>query len=278
MIRRTSLVFIIFLSIFFFDQYAGGLAFRQISPYFLKSNRLFLALEYENIGLTGATLNRLEFNMDYGINQNVLLGVSLPYLFIYDAQDSGAVGDLQAFAKFLLVQSDTLFWRLALDVNIQLPTGIIRQDSYRNVNGVTVSYHPFTTGAAALTPTLVFAMFFDQLMASFSAGYVSQNQSGEGIFNINAINDRIDLQLTADYLFKFVVAEDWVLYERPVLSLQYKINVSQAPVIPDCLLFTVENNLKLNEDWKLRITFSVPVIAQPAVTIYNVDAQIGKYF
>lgn len=279
MIRRAGLGVLLFLSIAGFHQFAGGLAFRQVSPYFLKSNRLFLGLEYENIGITnGVSLHRFEFNMDYGINENVLAGVMVPYMAFFEPQGSGIIGDLQAFVKFLIVQSDVLLWRLALDVTVQLPTGIIRQDSYRSVNGGTVSYHPFTTGAPALAPSLIFAMFFDQLMASFSAGYVSQNQSGEGIFNFNAINDRIDLQLSADYLFKFVIAQDWVLYERPALSLQYKINVSQTPVIPDCLILSIDNYLKLNEDWRLRLTFSMPLIAQPPFPVYNMDAQIGKYF
>lgn len=278
MIRRSSLAIFLFLSILGAYQNAGGATFRQTTPYFLKANRLFLGLEYENAGLNGATLNRFEFNMDYGINENVLAGVMLPYLSIYGAQDSGVIGDLQAFVKFLMAQSDTLLWRLALDVNIQVPTGIVRQDAFRKVNGVTVSYFPYTTGAAALMPTLIFAMFFDQLMASFSAGYVSQNQSGEGLFNFNVLNDRIDLQLTADYMFKFTLAQDWVLYERPSLSLQYKVNLSQSPVFPDDLYVSLENYLKLNEDWRLRATFLMPVIAQPSISMYNIDVQLGKYF
>ena len=281
MTSRSRPVIFLFLSIITLTglhTFAGGASFRQASPYFLKSNRLFLALEYEFTALTGAVLNRFELGLDYGINDNVMAGIALPYLSLFGAQDTGVIGDLQAYGKFNLAQSDELLWRLALDVNIQVPTGIIRQDAYRKVDGVTVSYYPFTTGTAALSPSLIFAFFFDQLMACASVSYVSQNGSGEGLFNFNALNDRIDLQLSADCYFKFKIAQDFVLYEKPGVSLQYKINLSQAPVIPDGLYLALENSLKLNDDWRLKLTFSMPVIAQPSICMYNIDIQIGKYF
>lgn len=259
-------------------QNAGSSVFRQVNPYFLKPNGLFLGLEYANIGLTGASIHRFEFALDYGINENVQLGFSMPYLKMSGSEDTGVFGDFQAYFKFLLAQSEALLWRLSFDVFMQLPTGIIREDSYRKTGTVTASYYPFSTGTAAFSPSALFSLYIEQFLACFSVSYVSQNQQDENLLNFNVLNDRFDLQLTADYLFKFVLSPDFILYEKPAAALQYKINLSTNPVLADQLLLFLENNLRLNDDWKLKVAFSMPIIAQQTVSIYNFAVQIGKFF
>jgi hypothetical protein len=259
-------------------QTAGSSVFRQVTPYFLKPNNLFVGLEYANIGLTGTFINRIEFALDYGINENVQAGFSMPYLLMAGAQDSGVFGDFQAYVKFLLAQSEVLLWRLSMDVFLQLPTGIIREDSYRKTGTATASYYPYSTGTSSFAPSFLFSLYLEQFLACLSATYVSQNLPDENLLNFNVLNDRIDLQLMADYMFKFVFSSDFILYERPSAALQYKLNISPSPVIPDTLLVIVENNLRLNDDWKLKVTFSMPVIAQQGINVYNVAVQIGKYF
>lgn len=254
--------------------------FRTANPYFLKGNGVFLGLEADMTGLSpdGALLTRFELALDYGINENALAGVMLPYLFVGGAEDGGTLGDILIYGKFLLYQPADLLWRIVFELPLRIPTGLIREDSFRRVDGVQVSYYPFVSGAAGLAPALQGSVFLGGFMALLRAAYVSENQPGENVLDFNVLQDRVDFQLSVDHLWKFELAPNITLYEKPSLAILYGLNLSPSPMVPDTLLIVLENQLKLNDEWRIRASFVLPVIALREWFRYNVAVQLGRYF
>ena len=270
------------LSVLFLFQafycYSENPSLHLVDPYFLKPNQVYTGLELENAGLKGGFLNLYELNLVYGINENILIYADFPYLTLLGANDGGCLGDVTAAVKFMIAQADNYWWRILSEVRFRFPTGVTSDQATRNINGQTLSYTPFTLGTPDLAPSLIASFLLDNLDCSLSLTYNSESGASENLFTFNQLYDYIDIELSADYLFKFSLLENVPLAFRPVIYLDYKYNISTQPVIPDGFYLTLENHWKLDNTWKLRYFLSLPLSIKNPPDNYLFSVEIGRYF
>jgi len=245
--------------------------------YFLKANSVYIAPEFENIGIGNESINCYNLNLDYGINENLLIGVDFSYLSLSHSDDGGVFGDVTANLKFLIYQySGWFFGRIVSETLFRFPTGATREDSIRKIDSNTYSYFPFSTGNFLFSPSLQLSALIEDFAVNLSISYQSENPPGEGLLYFNVLHDRIDFQISLDYLFKIIVGENDYLIFRPVIYIDYKYNISPMPIIPDGCYFVIENNIKWNNIWKLSIYYSIPLDSN-GIFNYIFGFQIGRY-
>ncbi|OHD61563.1 MAG: hypothetical protein A2014_06800 [Spirochaetes bacterium GWF1_49_6] len=251
-----------------------------LDNYFCKENETLLFLEYQNIGLEKTSLHAMIFSVEYGINQNLQLGFNVPYLIMSGAYDSGALGNLSAFIKFSIAKSDVLTWLLSGELYFRFATGISSDEGIRWVNGVPHNYYPFVSRTTLFSPSVIGSLLIGDVMLNTSIGYKSEGTADEGLFDFAIEYDRIDFQISADYFFKFVINpdDDLFLFFRPVVYLEYKLNLSEKIMIPDGFYTTVELNFKLKKIMRWKFLLSVPVYSKTPIDSYLFSVQIGKSF
>jgi hypothetical protein len=274
--KRLSIFF--FLLLASYGLYSESHSVFLANPYFLKANEAFLCVGAENLGVQQASLMSYNFALEYGVSENVQLGFNIPYLSLLGAEDGGCFGDVSAFIKLSLAQSEQLSWRIVSAFYFGFPTGVIKEDSYRRVNGLKASYFPFTTGAPFLAPSLIASFLLENFGLRGSVTYFSENSPDENIFYFNFVHDSIDFQLSADYFCSLKIFENSTLSILPIIYLEYKYNLSNMPIIPNGFYFYFQNNLKLDKTWKLTLDFSLPLFAENPVYYYTIAVQIGRYF
>ncbi len=251
---------------------------RLIDSYFLKPNSVLLSLDYEDIALNGGLLNLYELCVDYDVNENVLINLYFPYYTIIDANDGGCFGDVAASIKLSLAQSEQLSWRILTEFYFRFPTGVIQEDSYREVNGNILSYYPFSTEAPEFAPSVIASILIYEFVVNAVVTYQSENDPGDGLFDFSLSHDRLDFQVSADYLLKYSILNNLHLFIRPVIYLEYKYNLSDSPIIPTGFYLSMENNIKIENLWRLKLIYSLPLSVENAIDKYLFSVQLGIYF
>ena len=127
---------------------------------------------------------------------------------------------------------------------------------------------------------MIGSLLIGDVMLNTSIGYKSEGTADEGLFDFAIEYDRIDFQISADYFFKFVINpdDDLFLFFRPVVYLEYKLNLSEKIMIPDGFYTTVELNFKLKKIMRWKFLLSVPVYSKTPIDSYLFSVQIGKSF
>jgi hypothetical protein len=274
MIKRSLFFLLILPAVWVFSDISPS---RVIYPYFLKPNSTYLGLAFDDIGIREGSLFGYTLYLDYGINENIMLGGGFPYISMVGANDSGVFGDVFTYVKLSIAQSAELTWRVLTDFFFRFPTGIPPLEASRKIKGGNASYYPFSSGEAQFAPSVIGILMFDNYVASGVVSYVSESSPNENIFSFNPLYDRLDFQCSLDYLFKFQFSQDYILYLRPDVILEYKYNLSDVPIIPSGFYASVELNIKL-ESWKLKMSVTAPVGVKNALSLYQLAFQAGHYF
>lgn len=245
--------------------------------YFLKANQVYIAPEFESVEIGGESINCYTLNLDYGINESLLIGTDFSYLTLSHSPDGGVFGDVTANIKFFIYQySGYFFGRIVSDVLFRFPTGATMEDSSRKIDGKTYNYFPFSTGYFLFSPSIQLSALIEAFAVNLSLFYQSENPPGEGLLYFNVFYDRIDFQISLDYILKFGLGGEDNLIFRPAIYIDYKYNISSMPMIPDGCYFVIESNIKWNNIWKLVVYYSIPLSSNGIFT-YSLGFQIGRY-
>lgn len=251
---------------------------RLVNPYYLKSGAAYTALEYGFTDLGGGFLHGLELSLDYGANERVLLGLTIPYFWLQGSEDGGRLGDVGGYGKFLLTQTPDLFFRLSAELSFRFPTGVLSADASRSLENGIYSYYPFSTGCSMMSFALVGTFIVGDFFFWCTAIYASENTDDESLADFNLTNDHADLQLGGDINFKIPLDAENRLFIRPAVFLQYQQNLSDAPLLPSAVRLQLECNFRLNYDWQWTVSGAIPLWQSDPLYSFQIRNQIGRYF
>ncbi|MCS7299611.1 MAG: hypothetical protein RMJ37_06625 [Spirochaetia bacterium] len=145
----------------------------------------------------------VELEGDYTPNNFIEVGFGIPYLKILESSDSGIIGDIGLYSKFVILREifsilDNFLLQNALVINIYLATGIKKEDSYRNIGLQKGLYFPISSGYADIeignTVSVVGTVFGISLFFSFNS--VSSKIEPPLAFNVE--NDHLVLGSTLE--------------------------------------------------------------------------------
>jgi len=274
------LLFMLFFACIRLPAYSNLNNLHLLDPYFGQTGRAQIGLQYGNLGIKNGFLHYLDLSLDYGVNDNLCVGVNLPYLFISGAQDGGALGNMNTYLKFSILQRDTAVfrWRLIGELFFRFATGVMEEDSIRVVGANRVSYYPFSSATPSFSPAVMNSFLFNKWIINITLRYVSESALGEGIFDFNLNHDRFDAQISVDYFFRFDFQNEKVRYLiiRPVAYLDYKLNLTPVTFISDTLTTVFEANFKLDEVIRWKFYFALPLYTTQKEYSYEIGAQISK--
>ena len=265
-------IFLHLLPLFFLNPIPS---FSVINPYYLNNNKAIFQITDNVFFLESSVLNILSFDLYYGINRNVLLYALLPYLFFNNFITDGVIGDVNLAIKFLLEKDFYEKWSLSFISIFQIPTGVIKEDSFRYVDGNRVSFYPFSKGVFSLTPGILFNYFLEPVMIWVSLFYCSENSREENILNFNNSYDRIEATLAFDYLFEL---KNFSLFYKPEISLKYVYNISDIKCVSDGLYLSLRNMVKIFNTLRVKFNFLLPVLPQDKLYGFSLEASFSVEF
>lgn len=254
---------------------AGYIRFENTASW--KPGAVYLGGQFESSSIINGSLTTAGLTIQYGINENVLITLDMPYHFMDGAQDNGILGDFSAGVRFFLFQADSLNLRLITGFDFRFPTGVIQEDSYRRVGGKLLSYYPFSIGTYAFAPSIIASILVEPFVINTSLIYHSEASQNETIFSFNPGYDSLDIQTSIDLIWKFNLFSQSVVY-RPIFFLDYKYNLSNLPIINNGFSIGFENHLKIENTWKIIAGCSFPLVAGNSINPYNIFIQLGRYF
>ena len=265
----------LFIIVFFTNSWASLPIYHIIRPYFFQPEEVVLGLNNYFFKQPIGLLNVVEISLDYGVNENLAVGFSVPYMFFFNAESPGLVGDANIYVKFLIAQSDTLFWKLSGELFYRLPTGVRYENASVRSGTSMISYYPVSTGTSMLCPTLIGSLFLDQWMFGLAVSYKNENAADSDIVQFDYRYDRFGFQLMADYYFKFTFFGDEMvsLIYRPALAIDYQLNISPNRVFKDIIQLTFENNFRLGKSYRWKISFSLPIYNEEQLYQWMIGAQ-----
>lgn len=279
---RRYLLPVLVLSIIFINTADLGARLpnlRLLDPGFSRPNQTYTALSWHRIDLGQAAIHSVALDVDYGVNERLMVSLFAPYLFVPGSPGAGILGDIGAGIKTVLAQSDTLSWRLILDVYLRFPTGVKESDGLVNVAGVVFNYYPFSVGTGLLSPALTYSRLTGNWMLMASLIYQMENSETDSLIAFNREYDRLDFQLGADYLFKIGLAdENEYLLLRPAVFVEYKQNLSPLIRIPGGFYTSLELNLKWSSILKAKIGINIPIYTSSTLHNFHTYIQLGKIF
>ncbi len=280
--RRASLLILVLIFEFFIHTNLGAKLpnLRLIDPYFSKPNQSFTGISWNLINLGAASIQVVALDVDYGVNERLMVSLFAPYLFVPGSPGAGILGDLGAGLKAVLFQSESLTWRLILDIFVRFPTGVKESDGLINVAGVVFKYYPFSVGTGMFSPSLTFSYLLQNWMFWTTVSYQSENNEQDTLIAFQADYDRLDFQLSADYFFKIPLSskENDFFILRPAAILEYKQNLSSLIRIPTGIYGSVELNWKWASILKGKIGINVPIYTLSSLHNFQLYIQLGKNF
>ena len=220
-------------------------------------------------------LNVFSVDLYYGVNRNVLIYARMPYLFFNNLITDGVIGDVNFVVKILLEKDFYEKWGVSFISVFQIPTGVIKEDSFRYVDGNRVSFYPFSKGVFAFHPGILFNYFFQPLMIWGSLFYCSENSREENILSFNNSYDRIEANLSVDYLFEF---KGIGLTYKPEIDLKYVYNISDIKSVSDGLYLSLGNIVKIMDIFRIKFNFLLPLIQQDKLYGFSLEASFGVEF
>ncbi len=253
---------------------------RLMDPYLSEANQSLIALTWNLIGKGPATIHAVSLDLAYGVNEKMQVSLFAPYLFIPARPGNGVLGDLSGDIKFIVSQSDVLTWRLIGNIHFRFPTGVKATDVSVQVDGMNINYFPFTSGTSQVSPSVLFSYLLGGWILGAGLTYQMENPPDSPILDFNAEYDRLDLELYADYYFKFRLSdrEKDIFVLRPALYLEYKQNVSSLIHIPTGIYSTIELNIKWAEVLRGRAGINFPIYASGTLHNYHTYIELGKNF
>lgn len=153
--------------------------------------------------LSNYSILSVELEGDYTPNNFIEVGFGIPYLKILESSDSGIVGDISLYSKFVILREvfsilDNFLLQNALVINIYLATGVKKEDGYRNIGLQKGLYFPISSGYADIeignTLSVVGTIFGVSLFFSFTS--VSSKIEPPLAFNVE--NDHLVLGSTLE--------------------------------------------------------------------------------
>lgn len=268
---------------------------RLFDPYFLGTymmsagdagssgvKEVYTGLQYGNIGLNGGSLSYFDFVLQYGVNEVLLLGLDVPYLFIGGAGDSGVLGNISAYIKFSIIKRDFPVWRwqIIADLYFRFATSVIEEAAVQTVGTTTLSYFPFGLSTTQFAPSVIGSFLLGNVMLNLVVGYHSENAVDAGIFEFDVEFDRLNIQFSTDYYFKIKLRNPVIgsFIIRPVVYFDYRINISPSVIQSDTLAAILECNFKLGDIIFWKINFSMPLYSVNYEYRYELGIQVGKTF
>ncbi|MEJ5284134.1 MAG: hypothetical protein ACP5Q5_03050 [Brevinematia bacterium] len=259
----------VFLLSFFFFLWANLLFSSFDNPYYLEAANVRTIIGDEVVFFANSTLNKVHLSLDYGVNERFLIGVCFPYLFFNSFVGDGVIGDIELKAKFLLEKDFFEFWRFSFLSIIRFPTGVVKEESYRYIDGGRYSFYPFSRGTFGFHPGFNLSFYFHPFMFWFNLFYCVDNYTDEGIVSFNPGLDRLRFSLHSDLEIEIFKFNNTVFLYLPELSISYQRNISSDLLFPDSLEIYFENSLKTGKFFKFSLGFLYPIIFDKKLYEYS---------
>ncbi|MCX8029854.1 MAG: hypothetical protein N2712_07675 [Brevinematales bacterium] len=183
-------------------------------PVFLKNENAIItlkekfttSLEAKNIqryGQEKSIYNTLCFSLKgtFTPNNSIEVGFEIPYFKIVETTDSGIIGDISLFSKFLMVNEifslvDNFLLQGVTVLNISLATGIKKEDGYRNIGIQKGIYYPLSSGYADIEIGTAFSLIGTVFGLSGYFCFTSVSSKIEPPLAFNTENDHFVLGST----------------------------------------------------------------------------------
>ncbi len=249
----------VFLLSFFFFLWTNQLFSSFDNPYYLEPGGVCISIVDNVVFFTNSALNILNFSLDYGVNERFLIGVSFPYLFFNSFFGEGVIGDIELKTKFLLEKDFFELWRFSFISLVRFPSGLVKEESYRYIDGERYSFYPFSRGTFGFYPGFNLSFYFYPFMFWFNLFYCVDNYADESIVSFNPGLDRLKLSLHSDLELNIFKFGDFVILYLPEISISYTYNISSDILFQDSLEICFENSLKTGKFFKFSLGFLLPI-------------------
>lgn len=208
----------ILLSISFF--LVSPITSQGLASFFLNENavipereKLTLLVEYQPIqrylpSMEEYTITKVSIKSTYSPNNNVEVGFEIPYLKMNGVNDSGTLGDIKLSSKFSIIKEvfslvDIFLLQTTLNLNINLATGIKKEDSYRNIGLQKALYYPLSAGYPDLEIGFSSSLVGTIFALSSCISLISVSSKIEPPLAFNTENDNILLGITLEIFLHY---------------------------------------------------------------------------
>ncbi len=258
-----------FFSLFFITGVLSG-----ETPYYLRSGGVQVGLNYKLFVLSDTYLSSPSLSFSYGVNERVLLKVDVPYLFFEDDYQDGILGDIYLLAKLLIEKDFEERWSVSFAPIFRFPTGVVKEESYRYVNGHRVSFYPFSYGIFAFYPGFNFSIFIPPLMLWANLYYCNENSRNEDLLSFNSSFDMLEIDLNVDFIYELNLFSNLRVYYQPQLAFLYRYNLSGDVIFSDGFEVYFSNILKFGNFFRFRLRFLYPINQENSFYKYSFDSSV----
>ncbi len=119
------------------------------------------------------------------------------------ASSDVVLGDVTVDFRGVVARDERMVWRLVAFGGLRLPTGVTRGSSMRRIEGVEVSYFPYSTGALGWRGGVVASFLGWPVWLHGVVGYISEYTETQTLLDFDVSDDVVFGQLVGDGLFRF---------------------------------------------------------------------------
>ncbi|MGC8965116.1 MAG: hypothetical protein ACP5KI_07150 [Brevinematia bacterium] len=147
----------------------------------------------------------LKIDGTYIPNSSVELGFSIPYIFMFSANDSGILSDIELFSKFMIFKEifrffDNFVFQNVAVINISLATGVKKEDGYRSIGLARGLYYPLSSGYSDISLGFASTLLGTYTSLSLYGSFVSVSSKIEPPLAFNTENDHFVLGNTFELI------------------------------------------------------------------------------